>query len=175
MSDGSERTQPPIVDVPVVTPAGGTFIIYCPVAAGDNVVLHFAERGIELFKATFAEAQPGPFKFALSNAIATPGFGPLNITPAANGGLCVQTTDGSTALIVETSQITMKQSSRSVVVTSSGTTITGDLTVSGDLDVDGSLQVDGSSFKHGSKNVGKSHRHAATKPGSPAEQSGPPA
>ena len=53
MTDGETMPRPVILNVPVVHPSGGGWIIHLPLQADDAVLLVFSERGIQAFKETF--------------------------------------------------------------------------------------------------------------------------
>lgn len=98
-----------ILDVPVIHPSDGGFVVHVPLRRGDPVLLIFAQRGLDAFKETFAEADPqkGAF-FNERDAIAVPGFGALDITPASATGLSLQTEDGETSMVMERGHITFR-------------------------------------------------------------------
>lgn len=50
MIDGTAVALPLIVDAPIMFPGGGGFVLTFPVKAGDECVIHFAERSIELWQ-----------------------------------------------------------------------------------------------------------------------------
>lgn len=68
-------TPPVISNIPVAFPSGGSWSITWPLAAGDPVVLVFAERSLDEWKATGnSESTPAHLRrFDLSDAIAIPG------------------------------------------------------------------------------------------------------
>lgn len=70
---------PVINNVPVVHPRSGSAIIHMPLAAGDKVLLIFAERSIDIWKSQGGCPDPADTrKHHLSDAIAIPGFYPLS-------------------------------------------------------------------------------------------------
>ena len=74
-ADGVLQSLPQLQNVPVVFPATKTSWVRLPVTAGDEVVLHFAERSIDQWWLSGGEVDPGiPHKFNLTDAIATPGL-----------------------------------------------------------------------------------------------------
>ncbi len=104
-----EEDKPTIIDVPVVHPSAGGLIVHLPLRKGDPVVLLFSQRGIAAFKQTFAVSNPtrGNF-FDMGDAMALPGFGALNITPASTEGLSVQTEDGDTSIVLTPGNVTIR-------------------------------------------------------------------
>lgn len=79
-------TPPVISNIPVAFPSGDSWSITWPLAAGDPVLLVFAERSIDEWKAT-ANAENTPRhlrRFNLTDAIAIPGArAPADPIPAA--------------------------------------------------------------------------------------------
>ena len=74
--DGSLVTIPPIPAVPVVWPRGkgGQIHIHWKLEAGDDVVLHFAERSLDNWKTQGGISNPDDTrKFTFSDAFAVPG------------------------------------------------------------------------------------------------------
>ena len=105
-ANGEPMERTPLVNVPVVFPAGGGFSFTFPLAAGDPVVLLFSERGIAAFKDSYELTNPTPGSFfSLSDAVALPGFGPLTLTPASTTGATWQNHAGDTAIVVEPDNI----------------------------------------------------------------------
>lgn len=102
MTNGDAVDRTPLVNVPVLFPSGGGYSFLFPLAQGDPVLLLFNERGIAAFKESFALTNPdvGSF-FSLSDAVALPGFGPLQLTPATQTGSTWQTEDGETSIVIE--------------------------------------------------------------------------
>lgn len=77
---------PEIQNVPVIFPsvAGGWMLL--PMAAGDNVDLHFAERSIDQWFENGGVVDPMiPAKFQLTDCIATPGLNPSNAAIVPKG------------------------------------------------------------------------------------------
>jgi len=71
-------TYPKIYNVPVIFPRTANAWIRVPVAAGDNVMLHFSERSLDKWLTQGGGIMdPGmPHKFQETDAIATPGLYP---------------------------------------------------------------------------------------------------
>ena len=128
MTDYTAVSRPVITDVPVVTFAGGGIVSYLPLQRGDNVLLIFAMRDISEFKQTYREATPLAGILEMGNAIAIPGFGPLEFTPADEDAFCLQTEDGTTYVTLKDGVVELKRGSEyvrledgNVQVQSSGT------------------------------------------------------
>lgn len=76
-TDGSVQKRGLLVNVPVVSPACGEYLITFALESGDPVLLVFSMRGLSTFKKEFElGSSPGGSMFAASDAIAIPGFGP---------------------------------------------------------------------------------------------------
>lgn len=106
LTDGTTTSRAPVVNVPVVFPAGGGFTLLFPVEPGDGVLLVFSQRGIAGFKRAFAESDPTADRFFdPSDAVALPGFGAISVTPATTDGASLQSEDGLTAVRVEATDV----------------------------------------------------------------------
>ena len=127
LEDAAPIRKPLISDVPVIHPSGGGYIVHIPLRKGDPVWLQFSERGIERFKETFEVSDPPLDSFyAERDAVAFPGFGALNITPAGTG-LTMQTEDGVTFVELKPGSVRIEaanvhiESETTVIVSSQGT------------------------------------------------------
>lgn len=70
---------PVINSVPVVHPRSGASIVHMPLKPGDHVLLVFIERSIDIWKTQGGCQDPqDPRKHQFSDAVAIPGFYPLN-------------------------------------------------------------------------------------------------
>lgn len=66
---------PVVTNVPIVWPGAGGMRITFPVAAGDTVLLVFADRSLDVWLASGGEVDPiDPRQHAMSDAIAIPGL-----------------------------------------------------------------------------------------------------
>ena len=126
----TRRQRAMLTDVPVLHPAGGGYVVHVPLRRGDAVLLLFSERGIDRFKATFQRDAPdmGPIH-AEKDAVAVPGFGALELTPAGTTGLTVQSEDGEEYVRLQDGTITVRSA--------------GTITLDGDVRVTGTLQAEG--------------------------------
>lgn len=76
---GDLVTYPVILNVPVAFPRGGKFSITHPIKPGDNVLLIFSERSIDVWKKSGGIVDPNdPRKFNITDAFAIPGGYPEN-------------------------------------------------------------------------------------------------
>lgn len=119
-TDGSIKSLPVVIDVPVVFPSGGGFTVTMPITKGDSVLLVFSQRGLTNFKKTFAQATPDDDSLlSLKDAVAISGFGALNITPTSSTGATIQDNDGENAVIVESGRVEIKKSSNTLTINDS--------------------------------------------------------
>lgn len=136
LTDGRDIRRPPLLDVPVLHPAGGGLLLHIPLEAGDPVLIVFSERGITAWKEALEESRADTVGIhSERDAMCIPGFGPAG-SATIRPGLSLQSTDGSVAIQVETGGITLR----------------GDVTVTGRLAVDGDLT-------QGGTDVGAGHQH----------------
>jgi hypothetical protein len=109
---------PVISGVPVVFSRTANAYLKLPVAAGDNVMLLFAERSIDKWLTKGGVVEPGdPAKFSLNDAIAVPGLYPKADAIQANGD------QSSVELANKTSYIEIKASGE-IIVTDGSLTLT---------------------------------------------------
>ena len=120
-------SRAPLIDVPVLQPSGGGYVVHFPMQPGDPVMLVFSERGMQNFKQSYQVSDPIPeVLFDAQDAVAFPGFGGMEIKPAGEG-LCMQTEDGSNFVEINNGQI-------SVVATESIRLAAPTVTISGASD-----------------------------------------
>ena len=120
--DGTLLNRAPVPNVPVVWPSGGGYTLTFPLAAGDPVLLVYAQRGIGGFKRTFGPSVPDlDGFFAAKDAVALAGFGTLSVTPAVAGAVNLQANDGSAYISLGANGIALKTSG---AVTIEGTSLT---------------------------------------------------
>lgn len=80
-SGEQELEFPVIPDVPVCHPRAGAWFVHLPLSAGDTVMLHFAERSLDQWRALGGVQNPLDLrKHDLSDAIAVP----VNLYPDAS-------------------------------------------------------------------------------------------
>lgn len=143
LANGETLAPPEIVRVPVCFPcgAGGKAIISVPLAAGDPVLLHFAERALENWLSGIDGVPGDPRQFDLTDAFAT---------PVCRPGVRVVDTENLTIVLAEAS-ITIKPDGTIAVATNAGATITApdgvtitaDVTISGNVSVSGTIDANG--------------------------------
>ena len=104
LDDGTSLPRPVLMDVPVLTVGGGSFMITMPLEVGDPVQIGFSERSLAQFKQTLAA---GPLADAtimdLSDAMVIGRYVPFNVTPV--DGLAMQTTDGESYVSVQDGEV----------------------------------------------------------------------
>ena len=99
-TDGTSMPKPILLDVPVLFPTGGGFTMSVPLAAGDPVMLLFAERDIAAFKETLEVGPPLTDDIMeIQHVVCVPGFWPLDGVlpigaPNPPPGLVLQSNDG---------------------------------------------------------------------------------
>lgn len=78
LPDGTVASYPPLIDCPVVTPQGGGVYLQMPISAGDQCLVLFADRNLDAWFKTGAEATPFDARcHDLSDAIAIVGVDAL--------------------------------------------------------------------------------------------------
>lgn len=107
MVDGSEL-QLADIECPVKFPRYGNFIITGPVAAGDEGLIHFAERSVDNWFASGGPQAPAEVRFHdLSDGFFAPGYSSRGRVPANISGdaLEIRTLDGATVVRVESGAV----------------------------------------------------------------------
>lgn len=163
-TDGETMPRAVLVDVPVWVHGGGGWLIHPRLRRGDAVLILFSERGLENWKAAqFKRTAPEDGYLADRDALVLPGFGLPSITPAnpQDEGLSIQSEDGATRILLRDGEIEIRNATRVKLDAA-------------DVVVTGNLEVKGENLTHQGTNVGRTHRHQATKPGLPTEFSGTP-
>lgn len=109
--------HPILVDIPIIFPSAGGYTITMPIQSGDSVLLVFSQRGIANFKQAFNETIPTDQSLlSIYDAIAIPGFGEINISPASSSGCTMQDNVGDNAVIVETDKLTVKKNNNMLIL-----------------------------------------------------------
>lgn len=106
-SDGSSVNRSLYLNVPFLFPSIGGFTLLSRVRKGDNVWLMFSERGLRQWKKEYGQLyipDPGHF-FSSSDAVALPGFGPQELTPATTTGMALQSDDGTKSVRIEDDRV----------------------------------------------------------------------
>ena len=105
---GALKDRAVLLDVPVLHPSGGGYVVHLPIAAGDPVMLLFSERGLTAFKQTYARSAPDiDALMSERDAVAIPGFGALEVSPVEPGALCIQREDGTVSIVVTEGDVTI--------------------------------------------------------------------
>lgn len=109
LTDGTCFERAPLLDVPLIFPAGAGGLILIHLQRGDAVWIMFSERGLEEWKESFELSEPMPHQvFGQSDAVAMAGFGPYgNVALAAENGVLIQTQDASVHIHVGADGITL--------------------------------------------------------------------
>ena len=106
--NGTTISEPVFADVPVMWPSAGGYSIHAPLAAGDEVLVVFAERSIDEWLAAggYNRVAGDTRRFSAQDAIAIPGLRsapnalPANARPA--GAVCVAAADGAVRMEIRT-------------------------------------------------------------------------
>lgn len=102
-------TLPECVDVPVVFPAGGNFVLTFPVTAGDECLLMFSQRAIDFWWDQGGVQLPSEVRFHdLSDAFALVGVSsrPRFLSGVATDAVELRTRAGDTVLRIENEMVT---------------------------------------------------------------------
>lgn len=152
--------MPIFVDVPVVFPSGGGFILTFPLFPGDPCLLVFGSRCIDAhWQSGGVQIQSELRMHSLSDGFAIPGHRPLPQVPAAisNSSVVLRSDDGLIYVELTRDQVINVQAS-------GGVNITGPVTISGDTEITGMVQITGQVFMNG-KEVDDLHTHSGVTPG----------
>lgn len=137
LPDESEQkvNLPVLVDVPIVFPNAGNFMITFPIAIGDEVLVVFSSRCIDSWWDLSGVQPPAESRMHdLSDAIAIPG-------PKSKPNVysSISSTDIQIRNKSGTSFISIAASDGSVKITAPTVTVTGDMTVSGTITAIGEI------------------------------------
>lgn len=104
------ETMPILNDVPIIFPK----YIFFPIEKGDNILLVFCERSIDLWKQVGGQVTPDdPRKFSLSDAVAIPILQPFNANFSENNGVDFKISyAGSDITIKQNGDVQIKTSSK---------------------------------------------------------------
>ena len=183
LDDGTEISRSPIVDVPVVFPTGGKYMLWFNLKKGDPVWLSFSQSGMTQFKESYKESQPDiAARFREMDAVAEPGFGPLEMTPARADGVSLQHVSGDPLVSVNDDEVIMERKGHKVQINDTEVSmIRGSSFVrmnNSGIQVGVGSQVLNltssgfnavtSAFTHRGTNVGDTHTHGVSHPSHPA-------
>jgi Phage protein Gp138 N-terminal domain len=146
LGDGSMRSYPLLLDVPVYCQRGGKFVATMPIAAGDPCLVIFADRCIDGWFSNGTESEPADYRMHdLSDGFALVGFAPV---PAAVANYSassaeLRSLDGTQSVKLDPDgTITNKNGAGSTVLSPSGAftinapagiTCNGNLFLNGDM------------------------------------------
>ena len=132
LTNGNASAYPLLVDVPVIFPSGGGFNINFPLSSGDAILVVFSQRALDNFKQTFSQENGNPIGFfSLKDAVAIPGFGALQNTPATSNALNLQNNSATNYISVTNSGI---------IITAPTVTVNGDMLINGSVTWTGTAQ-----------------------------------
>lgn len=99
----------PLLNVPVIFPAGAGGMLLFELQRGDSVWIMFSERGLQTWKEKFELSPPYPVHFfSQSDAVALPGFGPSgNASPVQDTGIMMQTQNGDLSVRITENKIVL--------------------------------------------------------------------
>jgi len=134
---------PVINNVPVIFPKGGGYSLTFPVAAGDECLLIFVERGLDTWHDTGKDSAPlGRRMHDLTDAVCYVGLSsmPAKIPVYSDSAVRLQSDDGNSHVEIEGSEITV--TATSVKIDADDSTITGALRVDGGITTGGDVVSD---------------------------------
>lgn len=147
---------PLLLDVPIVFPKGGTFLITMPLAVGDEVLVVFSSRCIDAwFQSGGVQQAMEARMHDLSDGFAIPG--PYSV-PKIPGG-AVSSTEIQIRNAAGTAYVSIAANGAIKLVSATGVNVTGDLNVSGTVTATTDVVGGGKSLK--------THTHPVTVPSTP--------
>lgn len=118
-NDNPPQERAILLDVPVVQPGTGDFLVHYPIKTGDIMLVIFSERGIEEFKQTWELSdQTKGRSHSVNDAIAIP-WGNKDINPAITDGVIIQSKDNKTALEIHDDRIHIRVGNSTMTFTES--------------------------------------------------------
>ena len=109
--------KPPILNVPMLQPSTGRYLVHHEILPGDPCLLLASERGIENYKANFGKhADPvlGAFH-QMKDCFAIP-WGFEDIAPVSNQGVVIQDSEGDTYIHLTGDTITLRNGQSTITV-----------------------------------------------------------
>ena len=174
LANGDTLPAPQIVQVPVCFPVGmgGKAQITVPLAAGDDVILHFSERSLENWLNGSDSAPDDPRQFDLSDCFASPVLRPT-VGGADPENVSMMFGDGNIK-IAPSGEITVngpRMTINAPLYFTEGISGSGDIDgqtmqMNGPMQFNGDAEFNGQSLKHLGKNIGNTHKHKDVQPGS---------
>lgn len=163
---------PQLLNVPVIFPRGGDFMMTMPVQSGDEVLIIFSERPIDNWYTSGGVQTPSVRRFhSLSDAVAIPGLNskPRTIPSYNNseaefrneaGDVVVNISNNKMTLTAETVEINSDQFTVNSTLSdiNSVTNVNAAMTVTGAATLTGGAAVSGSMLNNGT-NIGSTHKH----------------
>lgn len=160
---GNDVDYPLLVDVPVIFPRAGDYMITFPVAAGDECLIVFSQRCIDSWYATGEiSSQFEPRAHDLSDAIAIPGLSSQkrNIQNFATDALELRNNKNDVKMSLKNSGIFFTFGGFTLALDASGISTNAPITTSQSISAASSMKV-------GSQEM-LDHKHNYTDDGSPA-------
>lgn len=172
---------PKFINVPVIFPRAGGWCITFPVKEGDECLIHFSERAIDVWRENGEIQDPKDWRMHnFSDAICQLGLSsaPKVITDFDDTNFQIRNEEGDANItfiddktiqintplkVIVTAPEVEINASTSVIIDSPETTVTGNLTVGGDANIAGTSTA----ADHDSDGIsGKTHVHGNVQPGS---------
>lgn len=161
------RALPVLINVPVIFPMGGGFTLTFPVNPGDECLLMFCERSIDLWLNQGGVQNPSARRFhSLSDAFAIMGLHsrPKSISNYNNNAIELRTAGNKISIANGLTTLTGNVRIEGDVVTTGNTLVQGDSSVSGDSVIAGSSLVNGAAdfnaqVRNAGIDIGGGHQH----------------
>lgn len=162
---------PPLINVPVIFPRGGGFSLTFPVQPGDECLLVFCERAIDLWHETGATEVPNAKRFhALSDAVALVGLSstPKKVPNYDDTNVQLKRDDGSVEFTLLTNGTVVLKADTKATVDVPDAEFTGNVKIVGNLEVIGDSTLSDTVTSSGT-DISNTHTHT----GSPSSPVGP--
>lgn len=116
LPDGSVGRYPLLVDCPVFTLQGGAGFLGFPIQTGDQCLVMFADRNLDIWFQNGSEAAPANSRaHDLSDGIALVGLNSLASTGFSISGSDVQLVHGDSTIEMDTDKIAIKNATTSLI------------------------------------------------------------
>ncbi len=164
----SVQDLPLCINVQVIFSRGGGYSTTYPIAVGDECLLLFSERCIDLWALRGGKQPPREIRFhSLSDGMAIVGLSsqPNKIENFYEEGIEIRKDDGSSAVRISQGNVEVIAQTK-VTVTSPESEISGNATIKGNLKVEGNAEFDGTIENQG-VDIGLGHTHSNGNNGAP--------
>lgn len=149
-------SMPKLVDVPVIFPNGGGFVLTFPVTAGDECLVMFSSRCIDSWWQLGGE-QP-PFEYRMHDlsdgfALLGPRSQPRKVPSPSTTSVELRSEDGTAVVQINAAKEIKLVSPTKVRIEAP------------DVEIDGAVAITGSALTHNGVNVGSTHIHGNVRSG----------